>query len=52
MKKLMLEPIIDDGIGISDYRKKLIFQPGYRELKGRKGMGICLSLVSKNNGDF
>ncbi len=38
---------IDNGIGITDRRKELIFQPGYRELKGSKGMGIGLSLVSK-----
>jgi signal transduction histidine kinase len=39
--------IIDNGIGISDARKKLIFQPGNREVKGIKGMGIGLSLVNK-----
>ncbi len=38
---------IDNGIGVTDMRKKLIFQPGHREIKGSKGMGIGLSLVSK-----
>ncbi|MFX1568602.1 MAG: PAS domain S-box protein [Promethearchaeota archaeon] len=38
---------IDNGIGVSDNKKELIFQPGNREIKGTKGMGIGLSLVSK-----
>jgi PAS domain S-box-containing protein len=46
-KKYIQIEFIDNGIGIHDYRKELIFQPGNRELKGSKGMGIGLSLVSK-----
>ena len=38
---------IDNGIGVPDDRKKIIFQRGNRELKGSKGMGIGLSLVKK-----
>ncbi|MFX1427797.1 MAG: PAS domain S-box protein [Promethearchaeota archaeon] len=38
---------IDNGIGIPDDRKEMIFKPGNRELKGSKGMGIGLSLVKK-----
>ena len=38
---------IDNGIGVADSRKELIFKRGYRELKGSKGMGLGLSLVSK-----
>jgi PAS domain S-box-containing protein len=38
---------IDNGIGVIDHRKEMIFQPGHREMKGTKGMGIGLSLVSK-----
>ncbi|MFX0057585.1 MAG: PAS domain S-box protein [Candidatus Hodarchaeota archaeon] len=36
---------IDNGIGVADERKKLIFERGKRELKGTKGMGLGLSLV-------
>ena len=38
---------IDNGIGVFDERKKVIFLSGNRELKGSKGMGLGLSLVSK-----
>ncbi|MFX1457318.1 MAG: PAS domain S-box protein [Promethearchaeota archaeon] len=38
---------IDNGIGVVDERKDLIFMRGNRELKGSKGMGLGLSLVSK-----
>ncbi len=38
---------IDNGIGIADERKKIIFKRGHRELKGQKGMGLGLSLVKK-----
>ncbi|MFX1281583.1 MAG: PAS domain S-box protein, partial [Promethearchaeota archaeon] len=38
---------IDNGIGVSDDRKVAIFRSGNRELKGSKGMGLGLSLVSK-----
>ena len=37
----------DNGIGIPDDRKEAIFLSGNRELKGTKGMGLGLSLVSK-----
>ncbi|MHA1723247.1 MAG: sensor histidine kinase [Promethearchaeota archaeon] len=39
--------IIDNGIGIPDVLKEKIFVQGYKELKGKKGMGIGLSLVAK-----
>ncbi|MFX1574177.1 MAG: PAS domain S-box protein [Promethearchaeota archaeon] len=38
---------IDNGIGVPDERKEIIFKRGNRELKGTKGMGIGLSLVKK-----
>ncbi len=38
---------IDNGIGVPDDRKDIIFQQGNRALKGTKGMGIGLSLVKK-----
>jgi PAS domain S-box-containing protein len=38
---------IDNGIGIADDRKEIIFKRGHRELKGQKGMGLGLSLVKK-----
>ena len=38
---------IDNGIGIADDRKDIIFKRGHRELKGQKGMGLGLSLVKK-----
>jgi len=38
---------IDNGIGVSDKRKEIIFKKGNRKLKGDKGMGLGLSLVSK-----
>ncbi len=38
---------IDNGIGVADDRKEVIFQEQNRELKGSKGMGLGLSLVSK-----
>ena len=37
--------ILDNGIGIDDSRKNLIFQRGYNEEPSIKGMGIGLSLV-------
>jgi signal transduction histidine kinase len=39
--------IIDNGIGVPDDRKQIIFQQGNRELKGKKGMGLGLSLIKK-----
>ncbi len=38
---------IDNGIGVVDERKKIIFEEGNREFKGTKGMGLGLSLVKK-----
>ncbi len=38
---------MDNGIGVVDDRKEVIFMSGNRELKGSKGMGLGLSLVSK-----
>lgn len=37
----------DNGIGVPEDRKEIIFKRGNRELKGSKGMGIGLSLVKK-----
>ncbi len=38
---------IDNGIGISDDRKKIIFQEGYQIEMQSKGMGLGLSIVKK-----
>lgn len=38
---------IDNGLGITDSRKKTIFQRGSKEDKNQIGMGLGLSLVSK-----
>ena len=38
---------IDNGIGIEDSRKKLVFQRGYNDQKSVHGMGLGLSLVQK-----
>ena len=37
----------DNAIGISDYRKKIIFEKGKRKGQRSKGMGLGLSLVKK-----
>jgi signal transduction histidine kinase/CheY-like chemotaxis protein len=37
----------DNGIGVADDRKAIIFEKGHRILKGLKGMGLGLSLVKK-----
>ncbi|MFX0000835.1 MAG: PAS domain S-box protein [Candidatus Hermodarchaeota archaeon] len=37
----------DNGIGIDDNRKKLIFKKNNKKLLGSKGMGLGLSLVAK-----
>ncbi|MHA1669517.1 MAG: sensor histidine kinase [Promethearchaeota archaeon] len=37
----------DNGVGIQDSRKDKIFLEGYKTLKGTKGMGIGLSLITK-----
>jgi len=36
---------IDNGIGVHDDRKEIIFQKGFKSFKDVKGMGIGLSLV-------
>lgn len=46
-KKFIKMEFSDNGIGVPDDRKKIIFKRGNRELKGSKGMGIGLSLVKK-----
>jgi len=46
IKFLKIE-FIDNGIGISDDRKEIIFQKGYKKEKRSKGMGLGLSLVKK-----
>ncbi len=38
---------IDNGIGITDAKKKIIFRNGFKEEKQSKGMGLGLSLVKK-----
>ena len=38
---------LDNGIGVQDNKKKVLFKEGYRHLKGSKGMGVGLSLVRK-----
>ena len=47
---------IDNGIGIIDEKKKIIFEKDNRRYKGKKGMGLGLSLVKKiidsYNGDI
>ena len=37
----------DNGIGISDEKKQLIFERGNREIKGSNGMGLGLSIVKR-----
>ncbi len=46
-KKFIKMEFSDNGIGVPDDRKEIIFKRGNRELKGSKGMGIGLSLVKK-----
>jgi len=38
---------IDNGVGITDTRKKTIFQKGYETQEKKKGMGFGLTLVKK-----
>jgi len=42
----------DNGLGISDYRKKDIFEKGTRTSQKSQGMGLGLSLVNKIVGNF
>jgi len=37
----------DNGIGINDTRKQVIFEENYKKRTGSKGMGLGLSLVAK-----
>jgi len=37
----------DNGIGVHDSRKEKIFLEGFMDLKGEKGMGVGLSLITK-----
>ena len=46
-KKFIKMEFKDNGIGISDYRKKSIFEKGKRKTQKSKGMGLGLSLVKK-----
>jgi PAS domain S-box-containing protein len=46
-KKYFRFEFIDNGIGVAEHRKEVIFMSGNRELKGSKGMGLGLSLVNK-----
>jgi len=46
-KNFLKIEIIDNGRGISDDRKKIIFRKGYMKEKQSKGMGLGLSLVKK-----
>lgn len=43
---------IDNGIGIDDDRKEVIFQEGYKHKKGEKGLGFGLSVVKKAVNQF
>ena len=43
---------IDNGIGIDDDRKEIIFQEGYKHKKGGKGLGFGLSVVKKAVNQF
>ncbi|GAJ02278.1 unnamed protein product, partial [marine sediment metagenome] len=36
---------IDNGVGIEDFRKKSVFDRGYKSDKNVSGMGLGLSLV-------
>ena len=54
ISKILMEEInyikmefIDNGIGVTDERKNLIFKRYEREHKGGKGMGVGLSLIKK-----
>ena len=38
---------IDNGIGVTDAKKKIIFRNGFKKEKQSKGMGLGLSLVKK-----
>ncbi len=46
-KKFIRMEFKDNGLGISDYRKKSIFLKGTKQNQRTKGMGLGLSLVKK-----
>ncbi len=46
-KELLKFEFLDNGIGISDEKKKIIFKKGYLKDKNTKGMGFGLTLVKK-----
>ena len=46
-KEYIKMEFIDNGIGIPDERKNFIFQRGYSDIKGGKGLGFGLSIVKK-----
>ncbi len=46
-KEYIKMEFIDNGIGVADKKKKMIFKKNNREYKGSKGMGLGLSLVKK-----
>jgi len=46
-QNLIKMEFLDNGIGIRDDKKKILFKEGFRTLKGSKGMGLGLSLVNK-----
>lgn len=46
-KKYIKMEFKDNGIGISDYRKKSIFERGTQKIQRSRGMGLGLSLVKK-----
>ncbi len=47
-QKFIKIEFIDNGIGISEAHKKIIFQRGHIDTKGGKGLGFGLSVVKKN----
>jgi signal transduction histidine kinase len=46
-KDLLRIEFKDNGIGVPDEKKKIIFKEGYKEEKSPRGMGLGLSLVVK-----
>ena len=46
-KKVLKIEFIDNGIGIPNNRKKIIFERGYKKEKKTRGMGFGLSLVKR-----
>lgn len=46
-KNFVIFEFIDNGMGVEDSRKELLFEKGLKKEKQSKGMGIGLSLVKK-----